>query len=172
MKFTKQKLCAEDDCAAQKADSTLRWGEPDSPNEYKNHRLVIDIDGQGSTDRFYKLLASGSTVLKQTLCEEWHDERLMPWVHYVPISMHMEELPEVVRWLTDEEEGRSMARRIAENGKSWWGQGLRNVDLSLYMFRLLLEWARVTDEKRAENLPICEVRTETGSWVEPVRPGR
>ena len=171
VKFTKQKLCAEEDCAAQKADSTLRWGEPDSQTEYKNHRLVIDIDGQGSTDRFYKLLASGSTVLKQTLCEEWHDERLMPWVHYVPISMHMEELPEVVRWLTEEEAGRSMAKRIAENGKDWWSRGLRNVDLSLYMFRLLLEWARVTDEKRDEGLPICEVRTETGSWVEPVRPG-
>ena len=171
VKFTKQKLCAEDDCSAQKADPTLRWGEPDSQVEYKNHCLVIDIDGQGSTDRFYKLLASGSTVLKQTLCEEWHDERLMPWVHYVPISMHMEELPEVVRWLTDEEAGRIMARRIAENGKNWWGQGLRNVDLSLYMFRLLLEWARVTDEKRDADLPVCEVRTETGSWVEPVRPG-
>ena len=166
-KFTKQKLCAEDDCAAQKADPTLRWGDPDSPTAYKSHRLVIDIDGQGSTDRFYKLLASGSTVLKQTLCEEWHDERLVPWVHYVPISMHMEELPEVIRWLTEEESGRELAKKIADGGRAWWRQGLRNVDMNLYMFRLLLEWARVVDEKRDEGLPVC---TETGSWVEPVKP--
>lgn len=167
VKFTKQKLCAEDDCVAQKADPTLRWGEPDAPTEYKKHRLVMDIDGQGSTDRFYKLLASGSTVLKQTLCEEWHDERLVSWVHYVPISMHMEELPEVVRWLTEDEAGVEVARRIAEGGRDWWSKGLRNVDLSLYMFRLLLEWARVVDDKRDEDLPIC---TETGSWVNPVGP--
>ena len=170
VKFTKQKLCAEEDCVAQKADQTLRWGDPDSPTEYKKHRLVIDIDGQGSTDRFYKLLASGSTVLKQTLCEEWHDERLIPWVHYVPISMHMEEMPEVVRWLTEEEAGQQMAKKIADNGREWWARGLRNVDLSLYMFRLLLEWAAVIDEKRDEGFPVCEIKTETGSWVEPVRP--
>ena len=170
-KFTKQKLCAEADCDAQKADPTLRWGSPDSETEYKTHRLVIDIDGQGSTDRFYKLLASGSTVLKQTLCEEWHDERLQPWVHYVPISMHMEELPEVVRFLTEDVEGQTLAKRIAEAGKEWWGQGLRDVDLRLYVFRLLLEWARVIDPKRDEGLPVCEVRTQTGSWVEPVAPG-
>lgn len=166
-KFTSQKLCADDDCAAQKADQTLRWGEPDASTEFKRHRLVMDIDGQGSTDRFYKLLASQSTVLKQTLCEEWHDERLVPWVHYVPVSMHMDELPEIVRFLTEEEAGREVAKRIADAGREWWAKGLRNVDMSLYMFRLLLEWARVVDDRRDEHLPIC---TATGSWVEPVRP--
>ena len=166
-KFTKQKLCAEEDCVAQKADPTLRWGEPDASNEYKKHRLVMDVDGQGSTDRFYKLLASGSTVLKQTLCEEWHDERLVPWVHYVPVSMHMEELPEIVHYLTEDDVGQEIAKRIADEGRNWWAKGLRNIDMSLYMFRLLLEWARVMDDMRDDGLPSC---TETGSWVEPSNP--
>ena len=155
-KFTKHKLCTPEDCQAQKDDPTILFGERDSGTEYKNHTLVIDIDGQASTDRYYKLLASGSAVLKQTLMREWHDDRLMPWLHYIPVSMHMEELPELVRFLTQEENGRMIAKKIAEQGRQWWSQALREQDMGLYMFRLLLEWARLIDLKRDEGLPECK----------------
>ena len=156
VKFTKQKLCEEADCEAQKADPTIIFGDRDSPNEYHNHALVIDIDGQASTDRYYKLLASGSAVLKQTLMREWHDERLQPWLHYIPISMHMEELPEVVRYLMKEREGQDIARKIAKQGQDWWTKGLRYEDMRLYMFRLLLEWSRLIDPARDHGLKACK----------------
>ena len=155
VKFTKHKLCAEEDCAAQKADPTLRFGEVDEFDEVKKHRLVIDLDGQASTDRFYRLMRSNSTVLKQTICQEWHDPRLMPWVHYIPVSMHMEELPELIRFLTEEDRGREIARDIATQGRQFAHTALRNVDMGLYLFRLLLEWGRILDPERDKDLPVC-----------------
>ena len=155
-KFTKQALCTPHDCEAQRNASTIRFGKRDPPTEYQNHTLVIDIDGQASTDRYYKLLSSGSAVLKQTLMREWHDDRLIPWLHYVPVSLGMEELPEIVRYLTEEDEGRLIARKIADQGREWWLRALRNEDMALYMYRLLLEWARLIDPKRDEGRSACE----------------
>ena len=156
VKFTSQKLCDEADCATQRMDSTIRFGDQDDGNAFKRHKPVIDVDGQASTDRFYKLISSRSTVLKQTLCLEWHDERLTPWVHCVPVSAHMEELPEIVRFLTEEETGREIARSVADQGREFAKSALRDDEMGLFVFRLLLEWAMVLDPKTDEGLPVCE----------------
>lgn len=39
---------------------------------------------------------------------------------------------------------------IAEAGRAWAGKVLRKEDMEIYMFRLLLEWGRLTDDKRDE----------------------
>lgn len=40
--------------------------------------------------------------------------------------------------------------KIAEAGREWAGKVLRKEDMEVYMFRLLLEWARLTDDRRDE----------------------
>ena len=40
--------------------------------------------------------------------------------------------------------------RIAEAGREWAGRVLRKEDMEIYMFRLLLEWGRLTDDRRDE----------------------
>lgn len=40
--------------------------------------------------------------------------------------------------------------RIAEAGREWAGKVLRKEDMEIYMFRLLLEWGRLTDDRRDE----------------------
>lgn len=40
------------------------------------------------------------------------------------------------------------AKWISEQGKQWAKQAIRREDAQVYMFRLLLEWGRVIDEKR------------------------
>lgn len=40
------------------------------------------------------------------------------------------------------------AKWISEQGKQWANQAVRRQDAEIYMFRLLLEWGRVIDEKR------------------------
>ncbi|KAM5349175.1 hypothetical protein ACJ41O_008998 [Fusarium nematophilum] len=111
-------------------------------------RLVFDMDGNGISGRFYKLLASNSVPLKQTIFREWHDERLVPWVHYVPVSQSLEELPELVFYLTSTEDGKRIAREIAEAGSEWFGKAFREVDMGVYMYRLVLELARLQDPGR------------------------
>lgn len=39
---------------------------------------------------------------------------------------------------------------IAEAGREWAGRVLRKEDMEIYMFRLLLEWGRLTDDRRDE----------------------
>ncbi|KAK6713500.1 hypothetical protein SNK04_004464 [Fusarium graminearum] len=144
--FTRIFQCERQSCRDQDAFfGTKSWVGKD---ESLKSKLAFDIDGNGISGRFYKLLASRSVPLKQTLLREWHDDRLVPWVHYVPVSQSMEELPELVSFLTLTEYGQRIAKEIAVNGREWYARSFRQVDLGLYMYRLLLEIARLQDPER------------------------
>ncbi|ORY59155.1 uncharacterized protein BCR38DRAFT_351634 [Pseudomassariella vexata] len=138
--------CERRHCRDQRAYFNLKsWEDKDRALE---SRLVFDMDGNGISGRYYKFLASRSVPLKQTMLREWHDERLVPWFHYIPVSQSMEELPELVFHLTSTEAGQRAAREIAEQGRNWFSKAFRDVDRTIYMYRLLLELARLQDPKR------------------------
>ncbi|KAF5581115.1 beta-1 2-xylosyltransferase 1 [Fusarium pseudocircinatum] len=125
--------------------NTKSWVDKD---EALKSTLDFDIDGNGISGRYYKLLASRSVPLKQTLFQEWHDDRLIPWLHYVPISQSMEELPELAFYLASTVSRKEVARQIAERGRLWHARAFREVDVGLYVYRLLLEMARLQDPQR------------------------
>ncbi|KAK8054007.1 hypothetical protein PG996_013308 [Apiospora saccharicola] len=144
--FTQIFSCSWRQCRDQQRRLDVRpWADRDAP---LHSRLAFDLDGNGISGRYYRLLASRSAPLKQTLLREWHDERLVPWVHYVPVSQGLGELPELVLYLTSTERGQRRAREIAENGREWFQKAFREVDLTIYMYRLLLELARAQDPER------------------------
>ena len=144
--FTRVFGCDRTHCRDQRTFFNLKsWADKDQA--FKS-QLVFDIDGNGISGRYYKLLASKSVPLKLTLLREWHDDRLVPWAHYIPVSQGMEELPELVRYLTSSESGRQRAREIADLGREWYSRALRHVDMSIYLYRLLLELARIQDPAR------------------------
>ncbi|CAH0044408.1 unnamed protein product, partial [Clonostachys solani] len=144
--FTRVFQCAPSACHDQRAHFNVRpWAHGD---EALGYRLALDLDGNGISGRFYKLLASGSVPLKQTIMREWHDDRLVPWVHYVPVSQDMTELPELITYLTSTKSGQEQARRIAEQGRDWFSRAFREVDMTIYVYRLLLELARLQDPTR------------------------
>lgn len=59
-------------------------------------KMAIDIDGWGYSARWRALIASKSMALKTTIYHEWYTERMVPWVHFVPISPKMNELHDVL----------------------------------------------------------------------------
>ncbi len=151
--FSRLLQCAPACCRAQRAFFLGGGGRMRSARTPRDAalraRLVFDLDGNGISGRYYALLASRSAPLKQTLLREWHDERLAPWVHYVPVSQGMDELPELVAYLVgDGDEGEQAARAIAEQGRAWSQQVLREADMAIYTFRLMLELARLQDPAR------------------------
>lgn len=149
--FTRINQCKKKYCREQEDYFRLMgWAGKD---EALHSKLVFDIDGNGISGRYYKLLASKSTPLKMTILREWHDERLVPWVHYVPVSMSMKELPELVSYFTLTEEGQKSAREIAEAGRKWYLEALREEDMAVYVYRLLLELARLQDPEREARIP-------------------
>ncbi|KAL6903260.1 glycosyltransferase family 90 protein [Trichoderma evansii] len=144
--FTRIFQCTWKQCKSQRNFfSPKSWAPKD---EALRSKLVFDIDGNGISGRYYKLLASKSTPLKQTLLKEWHDDRLIPWVHYVPVSQSMDELPELILYLTSTQRGQQRAKEIAEQGHEWFRKAFRTVDFSIYTYRMILELARLQDPSR------------------------
>ncbi|PTB39162.1 glycosyltransferase family 90 protein [Trichoderma asperellum CBS 433.97] len=121
------------------------WADKDAAF---HSRLAFDLDGNGISGRWYKMVASNSAPLKQTILREWHDDRLLPWVHFIPVSLGMEELPELVMYLTSTKKGQQTAKEIADRGRKWFSESLRDVDMGVYVYRLLLELARLQDPER------------------------
>lgn len=118
--FTKVSQCEPRRCRDERSFFRVNARAP--RDRALGSRLAFDLDDNGISGRYYGLLASRSAPLKQTLLREWHDDRLAPWVHYVPVSPGMEELPELVLFLTSTEAGRRRAMGIARQGREWFAK--------------------------------------------------
>ncbi|EPS41524.1 hypothetical protein H072_4583 [Dactylellina haptotyla CBS 200.50] len=146
VKFSHIGQCDEKDCDEQReffkpsdmVDQQDAWG----------YKYLLDMDGNAFSGRFYAFLLSNSAVFKMALFREWHEEWLVPWVHYIPLSLDMSESIETLRYFTKEKEGMEGIRRIAEQGRYWAKKVLRKEDFEVWFFRLLLEYGRVIDDNR------------------------
>ncbi|KAJ5495385.1 hypothetical protein N7539_000501 [Penicillium diatomitis] len=122
--------------------------EPEPQERAWNYRYLLDLDGHAYSGRFYAFLRSKSVPFKITSFREWDQNILFPWVHYVPVNMGVREVPELIRFFEENEAGREIAKTIGEDGQTWAARALRKDDMEVYMFRLLLEYARVQDDNR------------------------
>ena len=144
--FTSMDICEGAACYEEKG--ALPVGEGEGRSAGYASRFLFDVDGMGRTQRYYRLLGSRSTVFKQTMYQEWHDDRIVPWVHYVPVSLGMGELPELLNFMAKDEKGQAIARNIADAGRKWQQTALREVDMDLVFLRIMLEYARLTSDER------------------------
>ncbi|KAI1373986.1 glycosyltransferase family 90 protein [Hypoxylon crocopeplum] len=116
--------------------------------EQYRYKFMPDVDGNSFSARFRGFLLSTSLPIKATIYAEWHDDRLVPWLHYAPMDNTFQDLYAILDYFTRDRKGDKSARFIAEEGRSWSAKVLRREDMLLYVWRLLLEFARVCDEKR------------------------
>lgn len=49
-------------------------------------KYLPDIDGNSFSGRYRGFLRSNSVPIKATVYSEWHDSRLIPWKHFVPMD--------------------------------------------------------------------------------------
>jgi len=138
--FTGIVSCEPETCEAVKTEFPTVPSQ--TLSETFQNKIVLDMDGHGLSSRFYMLLQSHSAVMKQGIMREWHDSRLLPWLHYIPLSMHMGELEEILKYFFGP--GDHVLQAIAEEGRHWVKQALRKEDMRIYMYRLLLELGRRT----------------------------
>lgn len=121
-------------------------------------KFIPDVDGNSFSARFRGLVSSTSLPLKATVYAEWHDDRLFPWLHFVPLDNTLQDLYGVLDFFTRDESGDSAAQFLAEQGTEWSARVLRREDMVLYTWRLLLEFARV-----------CDVNREFVGWVSDLK---
>ncbi|ROT37105.1 hypothetical protein SODALDRAFT_279520 [Sodiomyces alkalinus F11] len=109
-------------------------------------KFLPDVDGNSFSGRYRAFLLSTSLPLKSTIYAEWHDSRLFPWVHFVPFDNSYMDIYGIMDYFLDGHDAE--AERIADEGKAWAESVLRREDMRLYVWRLLLEYARVMDDNR------------------------
>jgi len=152
-----------------------------------DHRyiLILDTDsGPSSSPSTLAALKSSGVPFISTIFTHWYTERIMPWVHFVPVDIRLTGFHTALSYFTGlrprrgadrdgnangEGEGEDPsvtvtlagrqvalngavddARWIASQGKVWAKKALRREDMEVYLFRLLLEWGRVIDDRRNE----------------------
>ncbi|KAI0871714.1 capsular associated protein [Hypoxylon argillaceum] len=110
-----------------------------------DYKFLPDIDGNSYSGRFRAFMRSTSLVLKSTIYAEWHDDRLVPWVHFVPFDNTFSDIYAILEYYLKADE---QAQKIADEGREWAEKVMRREDMMLYVWRLLLEYARVVDPAR------------------------
>lgn len=131
-----------DDVACQEERQELPMAEREPRSEGWKHKIVLDIDGNGLSGRLYDLLRSNSAVLRYSFMREWHDERLQPWLHFIPLTSEASETREIADYFLNTERGGEILKTIADESKRWAERSLRREDMQLYLWRLLLEMSR------------------------------
>ncbi|EAQ88159.1 hypothetical protein CHGG_04778 [Chaetomium globosum CBS 148.51] len=119
------------------------------------HKYLPDIDGNSFSGRYLGFLRSTSVPVKATLWREWHDARLVAWKHFVPMDGRFGDWWGILGYFLGGggeggvAKGRDrVGEGIAMAGREWAAKVLRKEDMSVYVLRLLLEYGRVTDDKR------------------------
>lgn len=165
--------------AAREGEASLE-AEEDEAEEQGGHVeeaygakviLSLDADSAGSapagSPSLLPALASNSAVF---LAPSVHiaalTHSLVPWVHYIPLSLRLSELYSLAGYFfsahalaspsTSHEALRKgiaheqQLKNVAEAGTKWVRQCARREDALLYAWLVVLEWARLTHEGRDE----------------------
>lgn len=128
------------------------------PEQY-SCKFLPDVDGNSFSGRYRSFLQSNSVPIKASLYREWHDHRLVAWKHFVPMNNRFTDYYAIMSYFlgcTEDICGTSgsfpghdsEAEEIARAGSEWAQKVLRKVDMQIYVARLLLEYGRLTDDKR------------------------
>ncbi|KAI9744116.1 MAG: capsule-associated protein CAP1 [Claussenomyces sp. TS43310] len=138
IKFSHIGQCDPGDCTAQKEFFPLAPVARQQDAWKAKH--LLDMDGNAFSGRFYAFLRSRSLVYKIAIFREWHADVVRPWVHYVPLTLRGDDWLECLRWFLGEPEGKVESVSMATAGRDWAAKVLRNEDMEVWLFRLLLEY--------------------------------
>jgi len=148
IKFTGEPIqCEVNDGSCEAVRRQLPFTEkPMFGAEANAYKYIFDVDGNGWSGRFHRLMSSKSAVLKSTAFTEWWGDRVQPWVHYIPVKLDYSDLHSIASFFIGDEHSSGhdeLAKEIGLAGKGWAAKHWRMQDMEAYMFRLYLEYARL-----------------------------
>ncbi|KAJ7634484.1 glycosyl transferase family 90-domain-containing protein [Roridomyces roridus] len=139
-------LCFSEDGCDRDAiinEYNMTGGMPQETS-YK-YKYLLDVDGMTYSGRYLGLLRTGSLVFKATVFEEYFNDWLRPYEHYIPVLPDLSDLVEKVEWARRNDEE---ARAIQERGREMATRVMSDAQNDCYLFALLLEWAQLQEIAR------------------------
>ncbi|KAJ7212235.1 glycosyl transferase family 90-domain-containing protein [Mycena pura] len=131
----------KDECNSSRITTEYDITGPMAPRrEMLKYKYLFDVDGNTFSGRFLGLLRSGSLVFKSTVFEEYFNNWILPYEHYVPVKPDLSDLVQKIEWAIAHEEE---ARRIQETGKLFAERVMTDAQNDCYFAAVLLEWARL-----------------------------
>ncbi|KAJ7750738.1 glycosyl transferase family 90-domain-containing protein [Mycena maculata] len=115
-------------------------GDGQSREDLYGYKYAVDLDGTTFSGRYLGLLRSGSLVFKATVFEEYFNQWLRPYEHYIPVLPDLSDLVEKITWANENPEE---ARLIQQRGMQVAKRILTDDQNDCYFFAVLLEWARL-----------------------------
>src|SRR4051794_11253109 len=76
----------------------------------------------------------------------WWDSRVIPWWHFVPMRNTFTDIYGIMDYFLSGRD--NQAERMAMEAADWSGKVLRKVGGTVYWYRLLIELARILDDRR------------------------
>jgi hypothetical protein len=134
----------------------FRVAETVPMKEQYDYKFLPDVDGNSYSARWRGFLRSTSVPLKGTIYAEWHDDRFIPWVHFVPFDSSFMDMYGLMDYFLSHD---AEAETIAAESREWAESVFRDEDMWLYVWRLLLEYARVVDDKRERLAFVADLRS-------------
>ena len=117
----------------------LRWAPQMNQVEQGKYKYIMDVDGNGWSSRFRRLIGSHALVFKASHFLEWWYDRSEPWVHYVPVQLDYSDLHDSLVFFAGDLNGEGsheeMGKKIALAGRDWARTYWREEDVTAYMFR-------------------------------------
>ncbi|RYP56293.1 hypothetical protein DL771_012080 [Monosporascus sp. 5C6A] len=155
--FTNAEPCDTVDCRLMQQE--FGFQERGTPTD-KLFVLLLD-SSDGPPPDLLPVLRSYSVPVLSSIFREWYTERILPWVHFIPIDLRYHGLHSTLSYFIGlkyngplngkpqaMDSRKEDARWIAEEGRKWADKAMRREDMEVYLFRLLLEWGRVIDDDR------------------------
>ncbi|OAV90176.1 hypothetical protein PTTG_08354 [Puccinia triticina 1-1 BBBD Race 1] len=128
------------------------YAEPSTTNTFK---YLLDVDGNGWSGRFHRLMSTKSAILKSTIFPEWYADRIQPWHHYIPVKVDYQDLYDIMGFFLGDSNGLNahdqIGKQIGQQGHEWTEEFWRLTDMQAYMYLLLLEYSRLLN-RDPENL--------------------
>lgn len=115
-------------------------------SEQFKSKFVVDVDGHSFSGRWHAFLQSKSLGIKSTIFREWHDSRLFPWRHFVPLDNRYDDIYSILTYFigfgspSSSSDNSDMAyvqrhdfegRKLGRQGREWASKVLRREDLEV-----------------------------------------
>jgi len=151
IKFAGEPMSCEPE-VCKELEEMFDWRKRQGIRAAGNYKYVLDVDGHSWSSRFKRLITSNSLIFKSTVYPEWFADRVSPWLHFVPVKVDLSDVYDSLTFFRGDMDGEGahddLARKIAMAGREWSKTFWRKEDLTAYMFRLFLEYARVMSVDR------------------------